>query len=297
MQIEMQRRPLFESELLQAVHVRARAASAAPGDVERQPANVVVFPLAGVFAKHDGPRRHSLATPEHATLIACHTPYRISLPGAVGDQCLTLRFSPDALARVAPQVMHGECFDMTRFRPQVLLPARLALARSVLWRCCSSGTGDALRIEELGVGVLVSTLALARQRAHARESAIQRRRIARVVEAVSLDPTRKWTLASLAELTGVSPWHLAHGFRALTGVSLYQYVLRARLSRTLPALLESDADLASIALDAGFASHSHFTARFHALFGWTPRALRRHANGRIARELSKIVTARAERSV
>ena len=294
MQIEMQRRPLFESELLQAVYVRARAASAAPGQVERQDSNVVVLPLAGVFAKHDGPRRHALATPEHATLIARHTPYRISLPGAVGDECLTLRFSPDALARVAPQVMRSERFDMARFRSQVLLPVRLALARSVLWRCCSSGTGDALRIEELGVGVLLGTLALARERALQDTSALQRRRVARVIEAVSLDPARKWTLASLAELAGISPWHLAHGFRAATGLSLYRYVLHARLSRTLPAVLESDAELASIALDAGFSSHSHFTARFHALFGWTPHVLRRHANGRIARELSKIVTAHVE---
>jgi AraC-like DNA-binding protein len=296
----MVRRELFEGELLKAVYVRARSTSDAPGDVERQTANVVVLPLTGVFAKHDGPRSHTIVTPNHATLIARGAPYRLSLPGAVGDECLTLRFAPDALARVAPEVMNREGFDMTQFAAQVLLPPQLGLARSVLWRCCINDACDPLQVEELAVGVLVRSLALARKhpvgtRAHTPSA--QRRRITRVIEAVSIDPTRKWTLASLADLTGVSPWHLAHGFRAATGLSLYQYVLSARLAHTLPAVLESGAELSSIAADAGFTSHSHFTARFRAAFGWAPADLRRHANGRVARELRKIMTANAEMSV
>ena len=42
------------------------------------------------------------------------------------------------------------------------------------------------------------------------------------------------------------------------------------------------------ALDTGFASQSHFTARFRAFFRMTPEALRRSAS---AAELRKIVTA------
>jgi AraC-like DNA-binding protein len=42
-------------------------------------------------------------------------------------------------------------------------------------------------------------------------------------------------------------------------------------------VLDSNLDLTSIALDAGFTSHSHFTARFREFFGLTPDALRRAA--------------------
>jgi AraC family transcriptional regulator len=76
---------------------------------------------------------------------------------------------------------------------------------------------------------------------------------------------------------------------------VYQYVVRSRLARALDAVLDSGTDLTAIALDAGFASHSHFTARFRSLFGHTPlelrrgiRCVRRHD---LARDLRKIVTA------
>ena len=50
--------------------------------------------------------------------------------------------------------------------------------------------------------------------------------------------------------------------------------------------------LTSIALDAGFASHSHFTARFRNFFGCTPAALRRMATAEQVGEMRKIMTAR-----
>jgi AraC family transcriptional regulator len=68
--------------------------------------------------------------------------------------------------------------------------------------------------------------------------------------------------------------------------------LHERLAHTLEAVFDCGDDLTGIALDAGFASHSHCTARFRSFFGCTPTALRRIAtSGRIA-ELRKIVTAR-----
>jgi transcriptional regulator GlxA family with amidase domain len=39
-----------------------------------------------------------------------------------------------------------------------------------------------------------------------------------------------------------------------------------------------DGEFTTIALDAGFASHSHFTARFRALFGVPAAELRRSAS-------------------
>jgi methylphosphotriester-DNA--protein-cysteine methyltransferase len=54
------------------------------------------------------------------------------------------------------------------------------------------------------------------------------------------------------------------------GTSVYRYAIRSRLAKALDAVLDSNLDLTTIALDAGFASHSHFTARFRAFFGVRP---------------------------
>jgi AraC-like DNA-binding protein len=78
----------------------------------------------------------------------------------------------------------------------------------------------------------------------------------------------------------------------MAGISIYNYVLRERLAQSLDAVLDCDDDLTAIALDGGFASHSHFTARFRSFFGCTPVALRRIATAGHLAELRKIMTAR-----
>src|SRR6266702_3328795 len=57
------RRIVFESNGFRIGHVVARPASLECGEVECQNENVLVLPLTGVFAKHDGPRRHVVVTP------------------------------------------------------------------------------------------------------------------------------------------------------------------------------------------------------------------------------------------
>jgi AraC-like DNA-binding protein len=293
------RRTLFDGAWLNIGHITARPESSGCGEVETSDLNVLALPLAGVFAKHDGPRRYAIATPSHALLISADSPYRLSFPGCIGDECLALRFSSDALASVMPQAMAGSGFDETRFAHHMLLPPAVMLARSQLWQRLACGEVDALEVEELGIGLLDAALGVARThraaprhgRPGAREAAGRMRRLARTVEAISAEPQRKWTLGELAALACMSPSHLAHVFRAELGISVYGFVVRSRLAGALDAVLDSDAGLTEIALDAGFASHSHFTAKFRALFGRTPQQLRGDARGAALRELRRIVAA------
>lgn len=299
-QASLVQRTLFDSELLQIGYIAVRPASSECGELETSELNVLALPLAGVFAKHDGPRQQAIATPNHALLISAGKPYRLSFPGRIGDRCLALRFASAALARVMPEAMSGDAFDASTFAPHTLLPPAVMLARSQLWRRFARGKVDALEAEVLGINLLDATLRTARRRGVAHEghghaapggSERRLRHVQRTMEAISTQPERQWTLGDLAALACVSPSHLAHVFRAEMGISVYGYVVRSRLSRALDLVLDSDTGLTEIALDAGFASHSHFTARFHALFGHTPQELRRGTRGATARVLRRIVTA------
>lgn len=293
--MQITRRTLFDGELLLAAHVGVRASTAAGSSMEQAGTNSLVLPLTGVFAKHDGPRRHFVATPSHAVLIASGSTYGISLPGGIGDESLILRFTPQALARLAPEAMAGDGFDTEALNSHTLLEPAAILARSLLWRSLDAGAADPLAVEEAGASLLASSLRAARKtpgRRHQAAARPQRRRqINRVLEAVSLQPQRKWTLAGLADIACASPWHLAHVFREEAGSSIHQYVIRARLARALDAVLDGDADLTTVALDAGFASHSHFTHRFRSQFGVTPAELRRRAERSQAAQLRKIAIA------
>src|SRR6202000_1679587 len=95
----------------------------------------------------------------------------------------------------------------------------------------------------------------------------RKRAVERVKEAVASAPSRKWNVAKLAGIAHLSPFHLCHVFRDVVGTSVHDYVLHERLAQTLPAVLDGGCDLTTIALDAVFASHSHFTARFKSFFG------------------------------
>jgi AraC-like DNA-binding protein len=108
---------------------------------------------------------------------------------------------------------------------------------------------------------------------------------------VAAAPAERWSVAQLAKVASLSPFHLCHVFRATAGASLYDYVLRERLAHSLAAVLDGGDNLTAIALDAGFASHSHFTARFRGFFGITPTALRRTASAAHIAQLRKIMTA------
>ncbi len=89
-------------------------------------------------------------------------------------------------------------------------------------------------------------------------------------------------LASLAREFDASPFALCRAFRAETGLTMSSWRRRVRLQRALERVLGSREGLLSIALELGFASHSHLTREFRAHFGLTPSALRARVKHRAA---------------
>lgn len=83
------------------------------------------------------------------------------------------------------------------------------------------------------------------------------------------------TLDQLAALVGLSPKHLCRSFKASTGLSPYQYLLRVRVEAAKRAMRVSADSLTHIALACGFGSSSHFSTTFRKITGLTPKAFRR----------------------
>ena len=287
--MEISRKTLFESKTLQIGLFEARDVTDTCGDVERQTENAIVLPLSGVFSKHDAPGRHVVGTPSHAVFFAPDTPYRIGFPGGIGDRAITLRFG----GALAPE--HLDQRGSEALRSHGLLPAQAMMLRNLLWARLERGDADAFEAESLGLdllGLALQSVRSGRSAVHHSTEVRRMRAVERVKEAVASVPSNKWDVARLADIARLSPFHLCHVFRERTGSSIYDYVLHERLAYTLDAVLDCGDDLTTIALDAGFASHSHFTARFRGFFGCTPVALRRIATSAHIAELRKIVTAR-----
>ncbi len=83
------------------------------------------------------------------------------------------------------------------------------------------------------------------------------------------------SVADLADVACLSPFHFARMFKDIMGKTPHSYVSEQRLEAAKRRILEGRDSLAGIALDAGFSSQSAFTRRFRAVTGLTPGAFRR----------------------
>jgi AraC family transcriptional regulator len=82
------------------------------------------------------------------------------------------------------------------------------------------------------------------------------------------------SLDAIAEVAGVSRFHLSRAFANSTGSSLAGYMRARRLSEAAKALAEGAPDILAVALEAGYGSHEAFTRAFRQRFSLTPEQLR-----------------------
>lgn len=101
------------------------------------------------------------------------------------------------------------------------------------------------------------------------------RTLLRLVREIARADDRDVSLASLAQLSNCSPFHLQRRFKRFTGETPRQFAQRIRLERAAAELAASDATILEIALDAGFQSHEVFSRAFRKRFGKSPRDYRR----------------------
>ena len=82
------------------------------------------------------------------------------------------------------------------------------------------------------------------------------------------------SLDEVAEIAGVSRFHLVRAFSVATGLPVMRYVRARRLSEAARALADGAPDILNLALEADYGSHEAFTRAFHDHFGVTPEAVR-----------------------
>ena len=82
------------------------------------------------------------------------------------------------------------------------------------------------------------------------------------------------TLAELAGIACLSPFHFSRCFKRAVGVGPRRYLARRRVERARDMIRRTDEPLASIAQTLGFADQSHFTSVFRRETGETPARFR-----------------------
>lgn len=212
------------------------------------------------------------------------TPGTVHVTGpSIPVRCL-FRGPYDVLHLHVPNNLIAECArDMTGRTMPVLgldsVPRRDmtidALSRALLDADRVGGAFGPLYADCIGIAIIAKLLASAnRMPERPKVSALARWRLKRAIDYFEAQIGQRVSLAAVASSAGLTRMHFAAQFRAATGLSPHEYLLRRRIERAQEMLAETGMSLVDIALSVGFQTQSHFTSVFKRYAGQPPRAWR-----------------------
>ncbi len=114
----------------------------------------------------------------------------------------------------------------------------------------------------------------ARKAARDRAGGLSRRTLKDVIDYIGDNLQKDLTLAEMAGVAHMSPYHFSRLFKESTGLTPHRYVIQRRVQRARELLRSSALPIAEIAFLCGFANQSHLNRHFKRLLGVSPKALR-----------------------
>ena len=224
-----------------------------------------------------------LADPMNVTFWNRDAYYRVRHPVPGGDECTVFRLTElgEQALRERSSSRHARESGPTFVNRSRLIDGQAYLLhRRALERARQArSAADPMAVEEPALAFL--DLVATESTAHARTDRARglRRQVDRACDIIARDFMKPLTVESIARGVHCSPFHLSRLFRRATGVTLYRAVVQLRLRSALERLLDEPANVARIALDSGFASHSHFADAFRAEYSCSPSEARNLRHG------------------
>lgn len=102
-------------------------------------------------------------------------------------------------------------------------------------------------------------------------------RIARLMQCMRSEVSRKWTMRDLAGITGLSVSRMGHLFYQETLTTPRSYLEGLRMERGRQLLVHTSMTVREVAFEVGFDSEFCFSNRFQQQYGERPSALRKRA--------------------
>jgi AraC-like DNA-binding protein len=227
-----------------------------------------VIPQRGAIAfSQSAQRSHDyVCTPLDVLAVDASAPYRMR------------RFACDYVTSV---VVIPKTVALTTGAFTLPLTQLIALRRLLVQ--INAGNDVTLAIEELCAALHVApgdgaerTHHRAGNVAHASHSTRTMRAVRTAQAYVYEHATERLSLATLAAVAHVSPFHLARAFKRELGVTLHQRQLQVRMLHAVDRIANGENNLTALAHALGFSSHAHFSAAFREYLGASPSAYRRN---------------------
>ncbi len=171
----------------------------------------------------------------------------------------------------------GRMYATSSVRPKLYFEdADIADAMTRLDRVLTEGEGlTDLYAESIGLFIAARVLELSRlDQAPERAAVGSRSRMAILEDYLRSHIGSPVSIDDLAQLAGLSRFHLIRSFRDAFGATPYQYFLRLRMNEARRLLTATTLPVAQVATKVGFSSSTQFVKMFRAMEGVTPGSLR-----------------------
>jgi AraC family transcriptional regulator len=227
--------------------------------------------------QYEGVKRHVPPPAGAISLLPAGSPAQVRWSGR--RDLLGIYLESGLVAQVA-----AEAFDLDPARLTIppLDSLELPHLRAAMWavgaELTAGGTGGRLASESLANVLavhLIRHVLAPPQPGRGRDGTLPRGRLRAVVEYIEEHLDGGPSLAQLAAVVGLNPYHFARQFKAATGLPPHQYVILRRVERARQLLhAGTDLSLAEVAVHVGFSDQSQLSHHFKRLVGVTPGQFR-----------------------
>ena len=100
----------------------------------------------------------------------------------------------------------------------------------------------------------------------------------RAIELIQTRYAENLTIADLAAVARLSPFHFIRSFKRSVGRPPHQYLTNIRMERARVLLKTTNLAITDVAFETGYQSPAHFARLFRRHYGMTPTAYRRERN-------------------
>jgi len=251
-----------------------------PGDATNEQLNKhhIYIPLAGSYEASmvtiGGRRVYSRRTVGQASIVPAGQQYSANWTDELED--VAIHLDPDFVARQASELVQTDRLDLIA-ACEVADPLVHQIGRSLAAEADAGAPAGSIYAESL-VNTLVAHLlrhySSAGERFQYYLGGLPKHKLRRVTEFIDENLERDLTLAEIAEIAELSPFHFARSFKQATNSTPIQFLMQRRVDLARRLLVESEAPIVEIGLRAGFKNQSHFTTLFRKITAMTPKAYR-----------------------
>ncbi|GAB1540034.1 AraC family transcriptional regulator [Scytonema sp. NUACC21] len=189
---------------------------------------------------------------------------------------LVLRLQPTLVTQVARELGYKEEVEIApnlgTISPQI---QHIGLAlKTELESGCLSGRLYGESLATALASCLLNQYSTSRRQVQNWTGGLPKYKLSRTLEYINENLQCELTLAELASVAEISPYHFARLFKQSTGFTPHQYVINCRIEQAKKLLAEKKWSIAEIGFSVGFQSPSHFIALFRKQMAMTPKAYR-----------------------